>query len=328
VELLLCQQEEVEKVRDHLTTLPHMVAVTMRNRIDELLPAVANDALSPSPVPPVPMGTRVDKEGWGFIFFINVLLVVLLLSGLLFTFFTKGGAREVGTVLSFSLFGFVTLLYLCTMGDELKKVGGELSAPMIRGEANLRAYVEDMQRAELRVNIDVECHHMSSTTGKGNPNNRSKGKPTKRVTHRSSHPFEYATTCTDKSTLLKNWQVEEGTLETDFVAVLSTNLKWSAAKGPTADALNAESKRVYQEHKDRDKVCTVRRTASLPGRLKTQLYTPGDASIRRLPQVVELILVLLCLGAPLAIYYRRTLNRRILHTVHKTIYIPGHAPPG
>lgn len=305
-----------------------------KGRLDELLPAVANNALSLSPVPPVPMRTRERKEGWGkpdkFIFCINVLLVVLLLLGLLFTFFTKGEASEIGTVLCFAWMSFVILGYLLTMCKMLEYFGGVLSAPKLRGEAKLRAYVEDMQRAELRVSFEIVCHHMKGPAKRKTSGPPNTGKATKKVTHRSSHPFKYATICTDKSTLFKNWQEpaggEEGTLETDFVAVLTTCLKWSAAEGATADALNAEKKRVYEEHKDRDKVCTVTTVVELlPEHLKTQLYTPGDASIRRLPLVVELILVLLCLGAPLFFYYKRRLNRHILHTVHKAFYIPDHA---
>jgi len=292
---------------------------------------LGNDALSLSPVPPVPMRYS-EFDIWRDIkniFCVNVLLVVLLLGGLLSTFFTKGEARDEpspGAIVCFALLGFVILGYWIAMFGALQEIGGALSAPKLRGEAKLREYVEDMQRAKLRVRFKVECHHMHSPKRKvSGPANT--GKPRKKVTHCSYHPFKYATICTDKSTLLKNWQEpaggEEGTLlETDSVAVVTTKVIWKATKGATTDALKAEKKRLYEEHKDRDKVCTVTTSCSfIPKHLKVQLYTPGDASIRRLPLVVELILVLLWLGAPLCFYYNYRLKRRIRHTVHKTFYI-------
>ena len=56
------------------------------------------------------------------------------------------------------------------------------------------------------------------------------------------------------------------------------------------------------------------------------LYAPANP--KRLPPVAEVLLVFLGLGAPLWVWYRRRLTRRIAHTVHKTIYIEGHAAPG
>jgi len=155
------------------------------------------------------------------------------------------------------------------------------------------------------------------------------------VTHRSSHPFTYATS-TDVSTLKKNWQQpagggggEDGSLGTGFVAVVSSEWSWSVAKGATADKLKAEKLRLYEENKHRDKSCSVTVKVSLPGRLKTQLYAPAGAKFAdwRRPCVAELLLVFFCLGAPMYFYYARKLSRNVEHHVRKTIYIEGHAAP-
>jgi hypothetical protein len=171
---------------------------------------------------------------------------------------------------------------------------------------------------------------MSSSKRKvAGPPNTSKAKNI--VTHRSSHPFTYAT-CTDKSNLTKNWQQptgggngEGGSLGTGFVAAVSSKLSWSAAEGVTADLIKAEKERLHRENKDRDRKCSVAVEVSLPGWLSDQLYAPANP--KRLSPVAEVLLVFFGLGAPLYFWYARRLRRHIGHTVHKTIYIEGHAAP-
>ena len=133
----------------------------------------------------------------------------------------------------------------------------------------------------------------------------------------------------------KNWQQpagggggEDGGLGTGFVAVVSSGLSWSAAKGATADKLKAEKKRLYDANKHRDKTCSVTVRASLPGQHSDLLYAPAGAKFtKRLSCVVELLLVFFGLGAPLFFYYKHKLSRHVAHTVRKTIYIEGHAAP-
>ena len=139
---------------------------------------------------------------------------------------------------------------------------------------------------------------------------------------------------TDVSTLTKNWQQpasgggeENGSVGTGFVAVVSSGLSWSAAKGVTADKLKAEKERLHAENKHRDADCSVTVKVSLPDQLPHQLYAPTGMKSRQLPAVVELLLVFFGLGAPLYFYYRSRLSRHIEHKVHKTIYIEGHSAP-
>ena len=226
------------------------------------------------------------------------------------------------------------LIYVCTMCVVLNKViGYHLKVPKLRDEGELTAYVTKMQRAQLQLSFSVVCSHVKTKTpskvsGFQNGSNR---KVTV-VTHRSSHPFTYVTS-TDASTLTKSWQqpAEDGSLGTGFLAVVSSGLSWSVAKGVTADKLKAEKKRLHEENKHRDARCSVTVKATLPGQLSTQLYAPADAKFtKRLSPVAELLLVSLGLGAPLYFYYvRRLLRRHIQHTVRKTIYIePGSAAHG
>ncbi len=228
------------------------------------------------------------------------------------------------------LWAFWLIIYLCSMYTALVKVMRyHLNAPKLRDEGELTAYVEEMQRAQPQVSFSVECSHMSSSKRKvsGPPNT---SKPTEIVTHRSSHPFTYATVCTDKSDLTKNWQQptgggngEGGSLGTGFVAVVSSKLSWSAAEGETAELIKAEKERLHRENKDRDSKCSVTVNVSLPGWLADQLYAPANP--KQLSPVAEVLLVFFGLGAPLYYWYARRLRRHIRHTVRKTIYIEGHA---
>ena len=230
------------------------------------------------------------------------------------------------------LWFFCSVIYLvsvCTAFGKLIHL--HLNAPKLRDEGDLTAYVEKMQRAQPQVSFSVVCSHMSGGSRGKHSHTGTGGKPKPVVTHCSSHPFTYAT-CTDKSNLTKNWQQptgggigEGGSLGTGFVAVVSSKLKWSAAKGATADLITAEKERLRLENKDRDKKCSVTVKVNLPGHLPNQLYAPANP--KRLPPVADWILVFLGLGAPLFFWYRRRLTRRIAHTVHKTIYIEGHAAP-
>ena len=202
-----------------------------------------------------------------------------------------------------------------------------LNAPKLRDEGELTAYVEEMQRAQPQVSFSVVCSHMSSSKTKVAKGSK---KPQEIVTHRSSHPFTYATVCTDKSNLTKNWQQptgggngEGGSLGTGFAAVVSSKLSWSAAKGETAELIKAEKERLHQENKDRDSKCSVTVNVSLPGWRSDQLYAPANA--KQLSPVAEVLLVFFGLGAPLYCWYARRLRRHIRHTVRKTIYIEGHA---
>ena len=230
------------------------------------------------------------------------------------------------------LFFFWSVIYLISTSVALVNlIGHHLNAPKLRDEGDLTAYVEKMQRAQPQVSFSVVCSHKSGG-GKKIAGPPKTGKAKTIVTHRSSHPFTYAT-CTDKSNLTKNWQQptgggngEGGSLGTGFVAVVSSKLNWSAAKGATADLITAEKERLRLENKDRDKTCSVTVEVDLPGLLPDQLYAPANP--KRLPPVAEVLLVFLGLGAPLWVWYRRRLTRRIAHTVHKTIYIEGHAAPG
>ena len=74
---------------------------------------------------------------------------------------------------------------------------------------------------------------------------------------------------------------EGGSLGTGFVAVVSSKLNWSAAKGATADLITAEKERLRLENKDRDKTCSVTVEVDLPGLLPDQLYAPGPDIIGR-----------------------------------------------
>jgi len=220
------------------------------------------------------------------------------------------------------------LFYLCTMGFVLREFRYHLKAPKLRDQVELTSYVTKMQRAQPQVSFTVVCSHTEGSRTKSSRTGTRKEK----VTHRSSHPFMYATS-TDASTLTKNWQQpaggggeEDGSVGTGFVAVVSSGLSWSAAKGVTAKKLKAEKERLHAENKHRDKDCSVTVKVSLPGRLPHQLYAPADTKSRQLPAVVELLLIFLGLGAPLYFYYTRG-RRHIEHKVHKTIYIEGHAAP-
>ena len=226
---------------------------------------------------------------------------------------------------------FSILPYLLSMCEEYGVIGRYLKAPKLRDEGELTAYVTKMQRAQLQVSFSVVCSHSSGGV-QGKTVGKSKSKTV--VTHRSSHPFTYSTS-TDVSTLTKNWQQpagggggEDGGLGTGIVAVVSSGLSWSVAKGATADKLKAEKKRLYDANKHRDKTCSVTVRASLPGRHSNLLYAPAGAKFtKRLSRVVELLLVFFGLGAPLFFYYKRKLSRHVAHTVRKTIYIEGHAAP-
>jgi hypothetical protein len=226
---------------------------------------------------------------------------------------------------------FSSIAYLVVMCEVFKVIGFRFEAPKLRDEGELTAYVTKMQRAQLQVSFSVVCSHSSGgikgkTVGKSQPKTV--------VTHRSSHPFTYSTS-TDVSTLTKNWQQpagggggEDGGLGTGFVAVVSSGLSWSAAKGATADKLKAEKKRLYDANKHRDKYCSVTVRASLPGCHSHLLYAPADAKFtKRLSPVAELLLVCFGFGAPLIFYYERRLSRHVAHTVRKTLYIEGHAEP-
>jgi hypothetical protein len=227
-----------------------------------------------------------------------------------------------------SLLAVSTFVYLCTMLLLLRNVSGYLKkAPRLRDERELTAYVTKMQQAQPQVSFSVVCSHMGGggrdKVGPGS----SKSRPV--FTHRSSHPFTYATS-TDASTLTQNRQQpggEDGSLGTGFVAAVSSGLSWSMAKGATADKIKAEKKRLHEENKHRDKKCSVTVKASLPGQCSEQLYVPDDAKLGKLPAVVELLLVFLGLGGPLWFYYSSRVSRHIEHKVHKTIYIEGHAAP-
>ena len=237
---------------------------------------------------------------------------------------------------------FSIFIYLGTMRTLLKDViGPHLKAPKLRDEGKLTAYVTKMQREQLQVSLSVVCSHVERRGGgrsKTSHTGTGSSKEVTVVTHRSSHPFPYVTS-TDTSTLTRNWQEPaegggraDGSLGTSttasFVAVVSSGLSWSAAKGVTANKLKAEKKRLHAENMHRDTHCSVSLKVSLPGRVKTQLYTPAGAKFtKRLPLVAELLLVFLGLGAPLYFYYARRLSRHVEHRVRKTIYIEGHAPP-
>jgi hypothetical protein len=235
-------------------------------------------------------------------------------------------------ILRIFLMTLAILIYLVTMRVILKDVVGfHLKAPKLRDEAELTAYVTKMQRTQLQVSITVVCSHRSGGGRSATSSATStKTKSKTVVTHRSSHPFTYATS-TDASTLTNNWQLqagEGGRLGTGFVAVVSSGLVWSLAKGVTADKLKAEKERLHAENKHRDKDCSVRIKASLPGQLPDQLYAPAGAKLtKRIPFIAELLLVFLGLGAPLYFYYLHKLSRHVELTVRKTIYIEGHAPP-
>ena len=170
--------------------------------------------------------------------------------------------------LSIILMVFGMIGYLVSMHHVFGMIGYHLKAPKLRDEGELTAYVTKMQRAQLQVSFSVVCSHSSGGV-KGKTVGKSRSKTV--VTHRSSHPFTYSTS-TDVSTLTKNWQQpagggggEDGGLGTGFVAVVSSGLSWSAAKGATADKLKAEKKRLYDANKHRDKKCSVTVGASLPG---------------------------------------------------------------
>jgi hypothetical protein len=204
----------------------------------------------------------------------------------------------------------------------LKPIFDELREPKLRNDGELTAYVTKMQRAQVEVSFRVVCSHIIGRKHRSTI-----------VTHRSSHPFTYLRS-TDKSTLTKNWQQpagrgggdEDGSLGTGIVAVVSSGLSWSAAKGKTADKLKAERRRLYDENKHRDKRCDVRVEVTLPGRLPTQLYAPADARFSgRLSPVAVFFGFFLGLGVPLYFYYDCMLSKRVEHTVHKIIYIDGHA---
>ena len=226
------------------------------------------------------------------------------------------------------------LIYLGTMLTVLREIRHHLKAPKLRDQGELTSYVTKMQRAQPQVSFTVVCSHKpgGSTRKTSGPPNINTNKV--KVTHRSSHPFMYATS-TDASTLTKNWQQpaggggeEDGSVGTGFVAVVSSGLSWSAAKGVTADKLKAEKERLHAENKHRDKDCSVTVKVSLPDQLPHQLYVPTGMKSRQLPAVVELLLVFFGLGAPLYFYYTRSrLSRHIEHKVHKTIYIEGHSAP-
>ena len=226
---------------------------------------------------------------------------------------------------------FSSIAYLVVMCEVFKVIGFRFKAPKLRDEGELTAYVTKMQRAQLQVSFSVVCSHSSGGV-KGKTVGKSKPKTV--VTHRSSHPFTYSTS-TDVSTLTKNWQQpagggggEDGGLGTGFVAVVSSGLSWSAAKGATADKLKAEKKRLYDANKHRDKRCSVTVRASLPGCHSHLLYAPAGAKFtKRLSPVAELLLVFFGFGAPLIFYYERRLSRHVAHTVRKTFYIEGHAAP-
>ena len=226
------------------------------------------------------------------------------------------------------LLALSTFVYLCTMLLVLRNVSGYLKKALrLRDERELTVYVTKMQQAQPQVSFSVVCSHPSVHTSKSPAPGRSKSHPV--VTHRSSHPFTYATS-TDASTLTQNWQQpggEDGSLGTGFVAAVSSGLSWSMAKGATADKIKAEKKRLHEENKHRDKKCSVTVKASLPGQCSEQLYVPDDAKLGKLPAVVELLLVFFGLGGPLWFYYSRGVSRHIEHRVHKTIYIEGHAAP-
>jgi len=228
---------------------------------------------------------------------------------------------------------FSILPYLLSMCQVLGVVGYYLKAPKLRDEGELTAYVTKMQREQLQVSFSVVCSHTTGGT-RHKHSHTGTGQSKTIVTHRSSHPFTYSTS-TDVSTLTKNWQQpagggggEDGGLGTGFVAVVSSGLSWSAAKGATADKLKAEKKRLYDANKHRDKTCSVTVRASLPGQHSDLLYAPAGAKFtKRLSCVVELLLVFFGLGAPLFFYYKHKLSRHVAHTVRKTIYIEGHAAP-
>lgn len=217
---------------------------------------------------------------------------------------------------SFKVFGWITSL---------------LDAPKLRDEGELTAYVTKMQRAELKVSFTVECSHTPKKQSKTPPDT---SKPHAVVTHTSSHPFEYATS-TDKSTLGRTWQQpaadggeDRGLLGTGFVALVTSELKWFAAKGVTANKMRAEKDRLYEEHKDKDKECVLAISVVLPDQEEAQLYVPADANFQgRLPKIAEFFLIIFWLGAPLFFYYAKQLRYVIKHTVSKTIYSADHAPP-
>lgn len=237
------------------------------------------------------------------------------------------------TVLS-GAFGICTFVYLITMYVVIVQViGHHLKAPKLRDEGELTAYVTKMQREQLQVSFSVVCSHTTGGGTRTKTSHTGTNQSKTVVTHRSSHPFAYATS-TDVSTLTQSWlqpagggSGEDGSLGTGFLAVVSSGLSWKAAKGKTADKLKAEKTRLYEENKHRDRECTVTVKATLPGQKKDQLYAPAGGATKRLPLVAELLLVLLGLGAPLYFYYARRLSRRIEHTVDKTLYIEGHAAP-
>ena len=243
------------------------------------------------------------------------------------------GTLDHSLILVFCVFSI--WFYLLSMCQAFKVIGHYFKAPKLRDEGELTAYVTDMQRAQLQVSFRVVCSHSSG--GGGGIGGLRKTKSRTVVTHRSSHPFTYATS-TDVSTLTKNWQQPAGGgggedglglgLGTGFVAVVSSGLSWSAAKGATADKLKAEKKRLYDANKHRDKNCSVTVGASLPGRHAHLLYAPAGAKFtKRLSGVAELLLFFFGFGAPLFFYYKRRLSRHVAHTVRKTLYIEGHAAP-
>ena len=272
------------------------------------------------PVPTVPMRYRAQRKlrkgdvsicGW------NIAVVVFLLLAVWFEI-----------IVLLVPHGIACLFYLITMHTALREIRHHLKAPELRDQGELTSYVTKMQRAQPQVSFTVVCSHTAGSRTKTSRTGTSRTE----VTHRSSHPFMYATS-TDASTLTKNWQQpasgggeENGSVGTGFVAVVSSGLSWSAAKGMTAAKLKAEKERLHAENKHRDKDCSVTVKVSLPDQLPHQLYVPTGMKSRQLPAVVELLLVFFGLGAPLYFYYTRSrLSRHIEHKVHKTIYIEGHS---
>ena len=143
------------------------------------------------------------------------------------------------------------------------------------------------------------------------------------MTHDKEYPFAY-TTCTDQSTLKKDWE-PDGNLATDkCFAVVQSGLTWKCATAADTQQFAAAKKRAFDEHHHKDRECDVTVVARLPGLQAAQLYTsapdaPPPPWPLRAVEMLEPLLALFGLTMPLLWWRAASYTRRIDHRVHKVI---------
>ena len=143
------------------------------------------------------------------------------------------------------------------------------------------------------------------------------------VTHDKEYPLAYAT-CTDESTLAKNWKPEGNLATGEGYAVVQSGLTWKCATPADLNKFKAAKKAAFDEHHVRDRECDITVGARLAGLQAAQLYTsepgapPPPWPLRAL-DTIGLLLVVFGLTPPLVWKRAACYARRIDHRVHKEI---------